>query len=152
MKNIIKLFVRFTVLPYYRISFEFQEAICDFLIKSVNLTCISFCDRHIYEQNTIFKHNIILFQVNVTFCIVFLMHTLTEQAISLLHFGGEPFRFILSSPFFFFTGHEFFFHDTLEFNSSIERKIYSQILLCATRVFHLLRIRPRNFFPFTDLQ
>lgn len=81
------------------------------------------------------------------------MHTLTEQAISLLHFGGESFRFILSSPLFFFAGHEFFFfHDTLEFNSSIKRKIYSQILLCATRELHLLRIRPRNFFPFTDLQ
>lgn len=86
----------------------------------------------------------IRFQVNVTFYVVFLGHT--EQAVYRIpnYSGGEPFQFILSFSLSLRRTRVFFFHHTMEFNLSIERKIYSQILLYAK--LHLLRVRPRNFF------
>lgn len=118
------------------------------IIKIVSLTYIIFCDRQIERRAKCLSQawrNPFSSQCNILYR-TFSAHTLTGWAISFVYrtIPVEN-QFGLYCLLFSFTGHGFF-HHTVEFNSSIKRKIYSQILLYATRELHLLRVQPRNFF------
>lgn len=149
MKKIIKLFVRFAIAGVFHLNFKRQYAISS-LKQWIWLACVSSfheTDKSTRAKCLIREQRKIHFQVGVTFCIQFFgAHTRETSDHRIPHFRWRIHFGLYCLPLFPFVGHGAFFGHTVEFNSTIERKIYSQILLYATRGLHLLRVRPRNFF------